>query len=58
MTIVRIFALFGKKKSQREGEKKEELEILAQLIDYAALQQFALWLLLQKYIIISTTAWM
>lgn len=40
--IVRIFALFGKKKSQREGEKKEELEILAQLIDYAALQQFAL----------------
>lgn len=41
MTIVRIFALFGKK-SQREGEKKEELEILAQLIDYAALQQFAL----------------
>lgn len=43
MTIVRIFALFGKKKSQREGKKKkEELEILAQLIDYAALQQFAL----------------
>lgn len=42
MTIVRIFALFGKKKSQREGEKKEELKILAQLIDYAALQQFAL----------------
>lgn len=41
MTIVRIFALFGKKKSQREG-KEEELEILAQLIDYAALQQFAL----------------